>query len=89
MSEEINNDNFKVTKPTLKRLNDSKLTEIAHGLLTVIITHEQYIEAYKSMVDIYGITVTHTLVSAAQMLSKRLNQIVNSGNDNVQNANCK
>ena len=88
MKEEINNENVKVIKPTLKRLNDSKLTEIMHGLLTAIITHDQYIEAYKSMSDIYG-NITRTLVSTAQMLSKRLKQIVSLGNENVQNANCK
>ena len=88
MKEEINNQNVKVIKPTLKRLNDSKLTEIMHGLLTVIIAHEQYIEAYKSLADIYG-AITRTLVSAAHMLSKRLKQIVSMGNENVTNGNCE
>ena len=88
MKEEINNQNEKVINPTLKRLNDSKLTEIMHSLLTVIIAHEQYIEAYKSLADIYG-AITHTMVSAAHMLSKRLKQIVSMGNENVTNANCE
>lgn len=89
MKDEIDNENVNVIKPTVKRLNDSKMTEIIHGFLTVIITHDQYIEAYKNIADIYR-TITHNnLVSAGQMLSKRLRQVVNSGNENNQNSNCK
>ena len=88
MNNEIVNGDLKVVKPTLRRLNDPKLSEISHGLLSIIITHDQFIEAFKSIADTYG-TVTRTLVSAAQMLSKRLKQIVNLGNENVQNSNCK
>ena len=80
IDEEILNGDLKPLKAKLKLLENSNLTDIATALLSTLIVNQQYTDLYKSVCESYGV-VTKNLVSAAQMLSKRLKQVVNMAAD--------
>uniref|UniRef100_A0A7M5WVD3 Uncharacterized protein n=2 Tax=Clytia hemisphaerica TaxID=252671 RepID=A0A7M5WVD3_9CNID len=78
INEEVLHGEHKPIKVKLKTLDTPGLTDIMTVVLTALIVHQQYLDLYKTTCDTYGVP-TKNLVSAAQMLSKRLKQVVNLG----------
>jgi len=74
MNKEILNGELKILKPRQKLLKNFKISLFASYLLSTILVYEQYTEMFKNVKDIYSMT-TRPLVSASQMLSKRLKQV--------------
>ena len=87
INEEVLHGEQKPIKAKLKMLDSPGLTDIMTVLLTALIVHQQYVDLYKFTCDNHGLP-TKNLVSAAQMLSKRLKQVVNMTDPQNNSSKC-